>query len=501
MAAARALGPGGDAPTPVFIGIDFGTTFLGLSCLIGNVAWSHPITLSWSGGYQIKFPSKVTSSGGNILCGLMIPEGERSIEWFKLALLYRDDLDREIVQSPLFAQYENFRHEIGFRVDEATTNFFRNMWEDFFRQFLPEHRNETYEYFLTIAVPARWPRYAFDSIRKAINNSGIAADLRENCRFVTQPEATILGVIDAPARVLSPGDYMYGPDIQAGDTMLVCDCGGGTVDLGGYLVSSLNPFVVNECIPTTCSFNGSLKLDDRFMALLENKVNNIPTHVRFNSRKKRCFRSFSEKHWEFDMKRNFGGEQSVWTYEVPSNWLDSAAKNDRPQLRFTNEELAAVFEPVLNIAQLVEVQIHDINMKMGKPPKYVLVAGGFGLILYLQRAIYERVNSVANALESASAIQVDGYVTRASYGIQSPFKATPDWFSREGQVMSITRTPPLILDPSAFKITLGTDGTAVLGLTVYYKKVRTQPSPCFYLEWKSGLDVRAFGPGSPGIQM
>ncbi|KAK7417876.1 hypothetical protein QQX98_004351 [Neonectria punicea] len=537
MAAAQPSRPDGDAPTRVFVGIDFGTTFSGLSYIVGNVAGTEPTTLSWSNECRFKFPSKVTSSGGNTLCGVMIPEGEKSMQWFKLAILHRDDLDREIIQSPLYQQYEHLRTELRLRADEVTSHLFRHMWDRFLSKFLPSHRHGAFDYFLTVAVPAGWPRYAINSIRKAVERSDILNDLRVPCRFVAEPEATIVGVFDAPALVLGPGEHRLSHlSLQQGDLIQVPDCGGGTVDLGVYQVSGTEPLVMNESLPAICKLNGALKLDDRFMALLESKVQDVPTHARFNSRKEEYFRNFSENFWFSEMKINFGQNQAVWTYEVPSAWLPAAAKRSHLQLRFTSEEITTVFEPVADIAQLVADQIREIHSKMGKAPKYVLVAGGFGLNHYLRRVVHERVDSVANALGcriqtlayemafglpavskgaarncavrfnpesplSASAGQVDGHVVTASYGIHDPSQPTPSWFVREGQTMSTRNRPRLNLDPSVFTVTEESDSTAVLELVVYAQQDATPSRPCFNVKWKSGVNVREFSPGSPGIQM
>ncbi|KPM35847.1 hypothetical protein AK830_g10729 [Neonectria ditissima] len=531
MSATRAAQPDGDDLTPVFVGLDFGTTFSGLSYVVGDV--SQPATtLKWSEEYRLKFPSKVACSDGNTLCGIMIPPGGKSIQWFKLSLLHRDDLDIGIRQSSLFLEYEAFREGLGLRAEEVAEHLFRYMWKEFLGRFLPAHRNATHKYFLTIAVPARWPRYAMQRIREAISASGVKEELGAACVFVSEPEATILASINQQVTVLgasaSPGMIL---DLQVDDIVLVCDCGGGTVDIGGYEMSSLDPPVMNECIPGACKFNGALKLDDRFIALLESKINGVRTHGRFKHRKNEHFHEFAQRTWYSDMKINFGKGQTSWFYEVPPTWLPTAARNNPPQIEFTIQELTTVFEPVMNIAQLVEEQIRCIHEKMGRAPKFVLVSGGFGLNRYLRQAISERVQLVSNVLErqiqtvtcsyrlggaaqycalryssdpslEASATRVDGHVVRASYGIQPRSGATPSWFVREGETLSRTRRPRLNLDPTVFKITRKkTDGTAILELEICLRKQDARTKPCLRLEWNSGVDVGAFVPGSPGIQL
>ncbi|KPM43320.1 hypothetical protein AK830_g3281 [Neonectria ditissima] len=514
MAAASAQ-PGGNTRRTVFVGIDFGTTFSGLSYAIENVPGPETV-LEWDDDYRRKFPSKVADSNGTILCGPMIPQNDQAAEWFKLALLHHDDLDREIRSSPLFTTHESFRCDLDLRADQLVAHLFRYMWTKLLGKLQDSNPKGTNVFFLTVAVPASWPQYAFTTIRKAIDDSGISMHLQEPVTFVPEPEATILGTISEHAILVSKdlSLELLELNLQLGDIVLVCDCGGGTIDLGGYEISVRNPLTMNECTPGACKLNGAVKLDDRFIDLLDKKAQQLRTNRDFKSSQQEHFRRFARTYWELDMKRNFGSKQTRWKFEVPGSWLAKNAKahsKNYPQLEFTNN------------ADVLE--------------QYVLVAGGFGQNHYLQRIILEKVNQASEAtgqqiqtatffpdisltavsrgaaqkcmlrhgsnssLES-SAVRVDGHMTRASYGIQSSSSShseaiTYKWF---GETLSSMRPQLFSLDSSAFRVTEGVDGNAILRLVVYSQKANARVQSFCDVEWKTGVEYGT-GAGSGAIQI
>lgn len=65
--------------------------------------------------------------------------------------------------------------------------------------------------------------------------------------------------------------------IKVGDTFVLCDAGGGTVDLISYTVTSLRPKLeINEVTPGTGSLCGSTFLNRRFEKFLEDKLGRQP---------------------------------------------------------------------------------------------------------------------------------------------------------------------------------------------------------------------------------
>lgn len=84
----------------------------------------------------------------------------------------------------------------------------------------------------------------------------------EALQIVSEPEAAAIYVLKA----------MDPHDIMVGDTFVLCDAGGGTVDLISYTVTSLKPILtVDEAAPGTGGVCGSTFLNRIFQSHLIDK--------------------------------------------------------------------------------------------------------------------------------------------------------------------------------------------------------------------------------------
>ena len=85
--------------------------------------------------------------------------------------------------------------------------------------------------------------------------------------IISEPEAAALYALDA----LDP----HG--LKIGDTFVLCDAGGGTVNLITYRVSSLKPVLkLAEASPGSGSLCGASFLNRGFQEYLEEKLGNLP---------------------------------------------------------------------------------------------------------------------------------------------------------------------------------------------------------------------------------
>lgn len=85
--------------------------------------------------------------------------------------------------------------------------------------------------------------------------------------MISEPEAAAVYALSA----LDP----HG--IKIGDTIMICDAGGGTVDLISYKISSLKPILkLAEASPGSGSLCGASFLNRRFGEYLEKKLGNEP---------------------------------------------------------------------------------------------------------------------------------------------------------------------------------------------------------------------------------
>ena len=80
--------------------------------------------------------------------------------------------------------------------------------------------------------------------------------------IISEPEAAAMYALDA----------MDPHNVKVGDTFVLCDAGGGTVDLISYKVSALKPILrVEEAAPGTGSVCGSTILNRIFQKFLTDR--------------------------------------------------------------------------------------------------------------------------------------------------------------------------------------------------------------------------------------
>ncbi|KAH7005735.1 hypothetical protein EDB82DRAFT_521710 [Fusarium venenatum] len=91
--------------------------------------------------------------------------------------------------------------------------------------------------------------------------------------FISEPEAAALATIKDMGKIST---------VKTEDTIVVCDAGGGTVDLISYVFESTDPFIVKECVKGDGDLCGGVFLDEAFMKLIKNKT---PTILQSNGSK------------------------------------------------------------------------------------------------------------------------------------------------------------------------------------------------------------------------
>ncbi|KAF5001283.1 hypothetical protein FGRMN_1128 [Fusarium graminum] len=273
--------------------------------------------------------------------------------------------------------------------------------------------------------------------------------------------------------------------IQTGDTIVVCDAGGGTVDLISYVFESTDPFVVKECVKGDGDLCGGVFLDEGFIKLVKKKSPAGTWGSVSNSDEKK----FLNDQWEHGIKPQFENQKKSWPVDLP----DSCGSNSSVGLRrritlaLTSDEILSVFSPIARkIETLVAHQVDTIRKKYHQEPKYIILVGGFGRSRYLFNSLEKRFKStilqsrgnkpwtaicrgaVVQGLihrdpTSGLGMNVEARIARMSYGVlywtpfvhgkhdlrdkvwdaqEQKFKATNqmEWFLKEGDDISEKRS-------------------------------------------------------------
>lgn len=196
----------------------------------------------------------------------------------------------------------------------------------------------------------------------------------------------------------------------AGKTFVVCDAGGGTVDLISYKIIQLRPKLqVGEATEGTGGKCGSSMLNKRFRQYLKRKIgsdywtddrlveaNNAFELVNFFE--SHLFRrTVNADGLQFKQSFMPEGEPLTLRVEMPDN---VALGVRRGRFKIGQADMRTeIFEPViLDIISLVREQIRLI----GGSVTAVLLVGGFGQSQYLKSRIKAAINSSIQVLQPAN---------------------------------------------------------------------------------------------------
>ncbi|KAL0948382.1 hypothetical protein HGRIS_010964 [Hohenbuehelia grisea] len=102
------------------------------------------------------------------------------------------------------------------------------------------------------ATPNGWEGSQQSFMRQAAVGAGlISPEAGRQVQFVTEAEASIMYA----AQTGVAGDWL-----QAGSKVIVADCGGGTVDITGFLIKQIHPLRLEEASPPQCFFAGGVHI-------------------------------------------------------------------------------------------------------------------------------------------------------------------------------------------------------------------------------------------------
>ncbi|KAJ7147329.1 actin-like ATPase domain-containing protein [Mycena filopes] len=371
------------------VAIDFGTTFSGVAYGSSRIASGKvQQILNWPGSSETfrKIPTcllydelgRVLAWGLEAKNASAIP-GTSRYEWFKLFLEPRA-LREESILDPRLPSLPP-----GKTPTDLITEFLSCLWEYGREQITRDIGAiadlNSADVWLT--VPAAWDARGCAMMREA----GIAAGLvqsaypgdihwRDRLKIISEPEAAAVHCAHLTD--------LY--KLRPSQNFIVCDAGGGTVDLAVYkIIGDPAHLEIAEIAARSGASCGSIFLDLRFRALVEALLVNHPAHLDAASLAY-FMHSFSEAD-----KLNYAGKGDDETgfYFNCFNVEDP----DDPSVGLLNGQLGipgrllreAVFDPVVN-----EV-LSLISKQLEKSPDVdaLLLVGGFSGSAYLKTRVEE----------------------------------------------------------------------------------------------------------------
>ncbi|EWC46244.1 hypothetical protein DRE_04415 [Drechslerella stenobrocha 248] len=390
----------------IVVGLDYGTTFSG--CAFGDTSQKNidnvKVIRRWPGKErrdEVKCPSEIAYSGGNYTWGYKIPPGQPRLAWAKLDLdednFYENQDEYVDVEDPLaepstagdgFPMAEGMRHN---PMNKSPVDVVADYLTALYDVIMSNLRRAQGENFINktaidwiMTVPAVWSEKAQALTKEAASRAGIGQREKDRLFIISEPEAAAVYAISELYQ--RDNNRRNDPNtLNIGDTFVLCDAGGGTVDLISYKVEQLQPSLgLSEVAVGSGAKCGSTFIDRNLMKLLRRKLG----EARY---KLLCEKSngmvMNKLIAEFEgVKRSFGSSDvfgSVTYLPMHGFANDPVAGIIEGQFELTQEDLKECFDPIVeHIIELIQGQV-DAVCGLGEAIKYVFLVGGFGESDYL----------------------------------------------------------------------------------------------------------------------
>ncbi|KAF9290578.1 hypothetical protein BGZ68_006688 [Mortierella alpina] len=386
-AQARAQAPQPEGDYPVVMAIDFGTTYSGVAYALKADGEVHDMT-KWPRHMQ-QYPKTPTLS-------LYKKDSQKIIEWghaARLAMLkpsardytllrkFKLQLDETLQSAPL---------ENGITPLEAVTHYLKKLhghvmmelMKGFFKNYSPNQ----FQYCLT--VPAMWSDAAKNTMRRAAIGAGLIqeGDPPNRLMLISEPEAAAMYCERMVDRF----------SLKDGDRFMICDAGGGTVDLIVFEVNeppgkSRHLREVTRGHGASC---GSVFLDANMERLLERKFR------RYRKGIKACGWASLMDTFVDMVKPMFNGLEDVLIQIPQATGLEDL--ND-PEIGLeegvlcvpVEEMKSEVFEPVISdVLDLIQKQLHQSQQKCAA----IFMVGGFGQSRYLEDRVRQEFSHLVDLI-------------------------------------------------------------------------------------------------------
>ncbi|KAJ4994451.1 hsp70 protein [Stagonosporopsis vannaccii] len=384
----------------LIVGVDFGTTYSGVAAVYSATPDDIDIIKTWPGGNGItsdKVPTEVgyfeapPSNGStssletsakpmaNVKWGFQFKPEESRLRCIKLFLDRNQKLPHFVSPLETAAQLRKYDKTVNEAVTDYLSQIYKHTMETLTKRYGETFISLTKVQFV-LTVPAVWSDSAKDATLKAAEKAGMGH--RHDLKIISEPEAAAVYTLKA----IQPNH------LKVGDNFVVCDAGGGTVDLIAYKITQLSPLRVEESAVGTGNLCGSAFLNYRF----EDHVKQRIGAERYNWMREKKAKTWNMglKYFEEFVKRNFNEEEDA-EVNVPFPGLpdDEEAGLDSGFLVMSSEQVKSIFDPIVQeVINLVEGQVDSIRSNGGLVCGIVLV-GGFGQSNYLYARMKTHFNS------------------------------------------------------------------------------------------------------------
>ncbi|KAH8647033.1 Hsp70 family protein-like protein [Tricladium varicosporioides] len=373
----------------LIIGLDFGTTYSGIAYGFSSSHKGGPIAiLEWPGAKGRTFMKAPTTiryddhDKKSFKWGYELDQyGSEKIEGIKLLLdpeqtkpLYVPTTDTKAELQKLGKPPVEVASDYIGAIYKHAMNKIEKQWPADFLSMLQKK--------FILSVPAVWSDKAKDSTLRAARQAGI-----HNVDLIKEPEAAALYTLhDVKDKAL-----------KIGDAFVVCDAGGGTVDLISYEITKLDPLELRELVPGTGKLAHYSQL---FADILEVAVGKEQF---IELRNTEGFR-FAMRQFDESIKPGFNPfEDPDADPKITIPFPNANLKDDPTNFiksncyTLTNDTLCKIFQPLVDdIRNLVKDQVNCVKIKRMEEQrpnatevKAIFLVGGFGASNYLRECLQQ----------------------------------------------------------------------------------------------------------------
>ncbi|KAH9212086.1 hypothetical protein DL95DRAFT_464318 [Leptodontidium sp. 2 PMI_412] len=331
------------------------------------------VVTSWPGygREEGKAPTELFYEDGKVMWGYGIPIDATPVSWFKLLLVKDADLDEELRSSEFMLRGRKMLRENGKTAVDLIADYLRALWEhvlDTIQKARGESVVDALPFHVVITVPAIWKGYAREAMEKAVKQSGILRSRTAGpttLTFAPEPEAAALSTLS-----------------ERGDVYVICDAGGGTVDLITYEIdSSRKPISMHEAVEGTGGLCGGIFIDQAFEDMCRFRLGR-----KWDRLSKAGIKQIMRNEWAVGANGGFGSESLNDTSREP------AIKNGR--IHFKSSHIQKAFaQSFSDIQKLIEEQIERAKLQ-GSNTTGIILVGGLGGSPYLYEILKEKYGRV-----------------------------------------------------------------------------------------------------------
>ncbi|KAL2700367.1 hypothetical protein AAEP93_008890 [Penicillium crustosum] len=387
------------------IGLDFGTTFSGVSwATVDDFERNEIQTItSWPGAYRQegKAPTRIFYEHGKIFWGYEVPDNAEPIQWFKLLLLRDKDLSSEVRSEDLIVRARKMLQDENKTAVDCTADYLKALWAHTLMSIRSARSDviiSNLAFHVVITIPAIWKDYARESMKEAARKAGIlrrrSSAAQTILTFVPEPEAAGLASLGLQRRQLRT-DEVY----------VICDAGGGTVDVISYKVGELKPIKLHEAVVGTGDLCGGIFVDEQFRRICKARLgrrwsNLNPGHIKH----------IMDSEWETKIKIRYHPDSKRSNIvAIPDEAFHGPDRNDierephiiNGRIHFSSSDIRKTFKEVFaKIDKLLDGQIKSAR---AKGLSGIVLVGGFGTSPYLFQHLENRYNH-----QNLRVIQSDG---------------------------------------------------------------------------------------------